>query len=255
MEQQNTPAPAAPVQSTPVAPVQGNKKSNGALIGIIIGVAALLIIGLVVLLVVRGGSDDSNNSSSSSNNSSSSSKTATADPKADNDAYFIKIDGKTFGINSKISDLESVGYKVREAAKDSKVPAKKYLLLIGGSKLTNESNKASFDFTSYNDSDEDVVVTDAKLGRVSVSYGINEDDRKSIYEGFEFYGGIHLGSTEEDVKAAFGEPTGSTDYTDYKGNPYTKIEYQDAVFRKFVFSITDGKVTEIEWTNYGTLVR
>lgn len=179
-------------------------------------------------------------------------KTATGKVAADDDAYFIEIDGKKFTNKSKLSDLEAVGYKIDSRVADQDVAAGKYLIMIGGGSLKNEEKNVSFSITPYNDGKETVKFGSAKLGQVTIEKSTFEE-KNAVFETFEFYGGIKLGSSEADLKKAFGEADSSREAKDYKDNPYTVYEYKDKTWKKFEFTVTDGEVTKIVWTNYGKL--
>jgi hypothetical protein len=250
------PAPAAP--AAPVAPVApaaaptaapAPKKSNGALIGIIVGVVVALIVGGFIFWSITS----SNKGSDSGDTSNSGSNTPAAVIPADQDSsYFIKIDGKTFTNQSKVSDFADAGYTYNAAAKDTNIPAGKYMILIGAGYLSNKTDNTSFDIMPYNDGDEGVKFPESKVGKVTVSQS-TDLAKNAILEKITFYGDIHLGSTEEEVLSAFGEPSEKTEQTDYKKNPYTQYEFRGSVYQKFEIQVQDGKVIEISWTNYGTL--
>ncbi len=264
-----TAGPAPAPAMTPGASVQpaanGGKKSNGAIVVIIIVVVIVAVLGLGGFFAYRAikgavsdldkkivDSTDLQTSDDSSKKSDSDTKKSSANPADDKKSYTIKIDGKTFSYESKISDLESVGYTVRDVAKDVTVPAGKYKLLIGAGSLYNSTDDTAISFTPYNDGESNANVKDAKLGKVTIESSTDEK-KNEIYSKIEFYGGIHLGSTEKELKKVFGEAYDETESKDYKGNPYKTLEYRGKVFRNFTFTVTDGEVTKMEWTNYGTL--
>lgn len=245
-----------------------DKKSNAGIIVAII-VAALIIAGGVVAAVLlipqltKGGDNNGDNSSQTAdnnggdngdngNNGGSSDKYT--DPAKVDDAYFIKIDGKKYTFRSKLSDLSESGYEVNSKVKDQKVPAGKYMIMIGGGYLSNDDNDTDFKVTPYNDSNDDTTFPNAMLGSVTISDTYDKDEQ-AILEKIEFYGGIHLGSSREDLIKVFGEPTESKEYDNYKGGKYEKIEYQAKTWKEFEFQVEDGKVTEMTWTNYGKLNR
>jgi len=234
-------AGAAPKTAAP------KKKSNaGLIIGIIAG--ALVIAGGVtaaILLIPKGGDGENGDQEVAKD---------VAEPYKNDKAYFIKINGKTFTNQSKIKDLSDAGYKYSSRVEDQNVPAGKYMVMIGGGTVSNSDKGTSISITPYNDGKESVKFPDAKLGKITIAKSAIAS-AQAEYEKMEVYGGIHLGSTREDVIKAFGEPTSSRTSEDYKGNEYESIEFQDKTWKEFVFRIEDGKVTEIVWTNYGELNR
>ena len=161
-----------------------------------------------------------------------------------NDAYFVKINGKKYNFNSTISDVESTGFKLSSQAKEKTVKSGQYLILIGsGNRLTK--GDAGIGFTPYNDGDDTVSVSKAKLGSVSVN-STTLESAQSVLKKITFNGGIHLGSTVAQLKKAFGEPT-KLDQASY-GDTY---EYKASTYKKFTIKVKDGVVNEISWTNYG----
>ena len=90
-----------------------------------------------------------------------------------------------------------------------------------------------------------IVRTD-KFGGFSLSDSAikHKEDKKAA--DFEVYGGIKLGSTEEELKKAFGEPESALE-----GEPSTHYyRYtSDEIYRSYTFALQDGKVTNIEWKN------
>ena len=239
------------------------KKSNAGLIVAII-VAALIIAGGIVAAVLlipqlTGSNNNGDNNENTSQNADDNKKDdddndGYSDPAKVDEAYAIKIGGKKYTFRSKLSDLSESGYEVNEKVKDEKVPAGKYMIMIGGGYLTNKSDDTDIKVTPYNDSSDDTTFPNAMLGSVTISDAYDEDEQ-AVLEKIEFYGGIHLGSSRKDLVKVFGEPTESKEYDNYKGGKYEKIEYQDKTWKKFEFKVEDGKVTEMSWTNYGKLNR
>lgn len=238
---------AAPKAAAP------KKKSNAGLIIAII-VAALIIAGGAVAAVIILNNNNGNNGGSSENGGTSENggnngggETKISNPYKSDSAYFVKIGDNKYTFENKLGDLSESGYEISKYVTDKTVPAGKYMIMIGGGTLTNSKKGSYMSITPYNDGGETVKFADAKLGKVN----IRKSSISSVQEelaSMEFYGGIHLGSTLEELKAAFGEPTDSHDYSSYE-----QYEYQDKTFKKFEFQIEDGVITEITWTNYGGL--
>ena len=169
-------------------------------------------------------------------------------PYTSNDAYYIKINGKKYDSNNTITEVEASGFKMHSQAKDQKVPAGGYLILIGGSRLTDDDSNG-FGYTPYNDGKEKITVAEAKLGSITLTTP-SSDKAKDVIKKITVYGGIHIGSSLSDLKKVFGEAT-ETKTASY-GDTY---EYKDSTYRKYSFKVKDGVVDEITWTNYGSLVK
>lgn len=265
-----TPAPAA----TPAA--QGTPAPKKANVGVIVAiiVAALVIAGGVVaaILIINNNNGDKKDDKESSQQTSKkddeeekleeededdeeeeveeeeeeddSTSTETAYSYTSNDAYFVKINGKKYDFNSTLSEVENSGFKLSSQAKEKTVKSGQYLILIdGGTRLTK--GDAGIGFTPYNDGSDTVSVSKAKLGSVSVNT-TSLESAQSVLKKITFNGGIHLGSSVDALKKAFGAPT-KLDTASY-GDTY---EYKASTYKKFTFKVKEGVVTEISWTNYG----
>ena len=200
------------------------KKSNtGLIIGIVAG--ALVIAGAVtatILLIPKGDGEGGDQEIAQD----------VSEPYKNDKAYFIKIDGKTFTNQSKIKDLSDAGYKYNSRVEDQKVPAGKYMIMIGGGSVSNSDKGTSISITPYNDGKDSVTFPNAKLGKITLSNS-SIASAQAIYEKIEVYGGIHLGSTKKELTEAFGEATSAKENEDYKGNKYESLEYKDGVWKKY----------------------
>ena len=250
-----TPAPAA----TPAA--QGTPAPKKANVGVIVAiiVAALVIAGGVVaaILIINNNNGDKKDDKESSQQTSKkddeeekleeeddSTSTETAYSYTSNDAYFVKINGKKYDFNSTLSEVENSGFKLSSQAKEKTVKSGQYLILSGGGTRLTKGD-AGIGFTPYNDGNDTVSVPKAKLGSVSVNT-TSLESAQSVLKKITFNGGIHLGSSVDALKKAFGTPT-KLDTASY-GDTY---EYKASTYKKFTFKVKEGVVTEISWTNYG----
>lgn len=164
----------------------------------------------------------------------------------DNATYFIMIDGQKFYAGDPISALSDVGYSLEEFGSDEELPAGKYI--IGTGSMVNADGKTAFGVTPYNNTDTTLTVSECVIGGIGVSDAWVNDDERVL--SFEFYGGIKLGSTKEDVVAAWGEPT-STLSGEVADEKWEKYEYEsDETYRNFSVRFdSDGFVTSMDWQN------
>ncbi len=247
----NQPMGQQPIAQQPAGqqPAQiTNNNKNNSLIVIIISIIVALVAGVVVYFIVRGNGGESGNN----NGGSSQEEQSFANPADEDAAYIINIDGKTFTYKNKLKDLEGVGLYVSDSVKDETVKAGKYVIMFAGGRLSNTEKNISLRFMPYNDGTEDVKLPDAKLGTVTVSLDTNEA-KNDIYSQWTFYGGIHLGSTEEELLEVYGEPYDKSESENYKGEMKTTYKFRGSSYQNFEFAVIDGKVTEMSWTNYGSL--
>lgn len=262
--------PAAP-KAEKAAPADAPKKKSNAGIIVAIIVAALILAGgaVAAVLIITNpfgwGKDDKETSQQEDkkddekksddkkdddddDDTDDSDDAVISKPYTSNDAYYIKINGKKYNFNNTITEVEASGFKMHSQAKDQKVPAGGYLILIGGSRLT-DSDSNGFGYTPYNDGKEKITVAEAKLGSITLTTP-SSDKAKDVIKKITVYGGIHIGSSLSDLKKVFGEAT-ETKTASY-GDTY---EYKDSTYRKYSFKVKDGVIDEITWTNYGSLVK
>lgn len=200
-----------------------------------------------------GATEEKNTSKSDSNTSKNDSDVSTEpeetqeneeDTKSDflndNEAYFFSINGEKFYAGDEISSLSAVGFNVRESELEEELPANKYM--IGAGHMENSNGDTVFSLTPYNPSDSSVKVSESVIGGFDMGYVYAKDDETAL--NIEVYGGIKLGSTQDEVKEVFGEPTSTTsDLTTY----YYESE---EVYRSYKFTFDEeGKVSNITWKN------
>jgi len=158
-----------------------------------------------------------------------------------NDSYYFIYDGKKFNVGDAISSVESVGLKLRDAEKNESVKANTYM--IGAGYIQSADSKSEFHITPYNDTADKVLIPQTKIGGFNLDGDNLKNDPK--LENVQIYGGIKIGSSEEDVKKVFGEPSSIYDGSSWKTYTYKS----DEVYRSFEFRIKDGKVIYMGWQN------
>lgn len=164
----------------------------------------------------------------------------------DNDKnYFISINGEKYYAGDKIEDFENEDLAIKSSEGKEELPANKYM--IGAGSIQNEDGETIFRVTPYNTKNSKIKVSEAVIGGVTIG-GLyaDYDELKELGIKIEVYGGIKLGSTEEEVKKVFGEPE-----SEYEGKNFKTATYDSKeTYRKYEFKYDeDGKVTTIEWQN------
>lgn len=157
-------------------------------------------------------------------------------------SYYIMIDGEKFYAGDEIANFSEVGYEMEEDAKELELESDTYM--IGTIYMENEAGESIFDITPFNDGKSTVELSEAFIGGIRLDEHDAKDDERAA--DFEVYGGIKLGSTMDEVKAVFGEPTNLTER-----ETYTVYRYEsDETYRKYTFTFNEeGKVKTIEWMN------
>ena len=212
-------------------------QKKGLIIGIVIAIViVLIVVGVIVFMNLNKG--ESNNEAKE--------EESVAEEKVDflndNDSYFIMIDGKKYLAGDKISDLSDAGYVLRESDRDVDIPANKYM--IGAGYIQTSENKNSFSVTPYNTTDSSIKVSEAVIGGITLdSYNTQYDEKLAE---IEVYGGIKLGSTMDEIKQVFGEPSSSTE-----GTTSTTYRYEsEETYRNYRFTFDEeGKLSGISWQN------
>ena len=213
---------------------------------ILCSIIVVLAVGLVAVILFKGGKE--NNNSDDSKHVSSTEKTYSI---KDNEVYLIKVKGKVFKAGDKISNVSQVGLKQKDSDLNKTMPSNRYLLSMS---LLNDVNKSVFKVVPLNSTDKTINVSDAVIGGVEVgdiNYSKIPEDTLKL--NIEFFGGIKLGSTYEDIVKVFGEPDFENEFkADEKYNmPAYKTYTYSSGYKGFKFIIDDnGKVSQIEWNDY-----
>lgn len=196
----------------------------------------IMICGLCLITIVGCGKKEDNNTQNNGENNTQ------VDFINDNKSYFVSIDGKKYYAGDAIASLNEVGYHLREREQNEEVPANKYM--IGAGYMQNDANKTVFHLTPFNTKDSAVKITDAIIGGFTLSESYAKSDERSA--NFEVYGGLKLGSTMEEVKSVFGEPSDTTE-----GSTYIVYRYESSeVYRNYKFTFDkENKVKDISWQN------
>ena len=213
---------------------------------ILCSIIVVLAVGLVAVILFKGGKE--NNNSDDSKHVSSTEKTYSI---KDNEVYLIKVKGKVFKAGDKISNVSQVGLKQKDSDLNKTMPSNRYLLSMS---LLNDVNKSVFKVVPLNSTDKTINVSDAVIGGVEVgdiNYSKIPEDTLKL--NIEFFGGIKLGSTYEDIVKVFGEPDFENEFkADEKYNmPAYKTYTYSSGYKGCKFIIDDnGKVSQIEWNDY-----
>lgn len=241
-----TPTPAPAPTAMPITPAAAPKKFP-SLILIIIAAVLLLGGGITAAVIIANANGGKSGQPGSANQNSA------AKPYENDDNYYVIIRGKKYTINNKLSDLSASGYAVNERYADRTVKPGDWSIL--GSAFANEKLSSSISAFGYNDTDKELNIADCKLGKVEIGHSISDSADKE-YMSMEFYGGLHLDSSREDVIKVFGEPTSDTHQDTFRSSEGTEVlRYQVSTLKFFQFQIDDGKVAVIGWTNVGELSR
>lgn len=160
-----------------------------------------------------------------------------------NSSYYFVVNGKKYNVGDKVSSLESSNLKMNStgAAKE----LQKYGYLISGGSILNSENKTVFDITPYNNGQEKVKASETVIG----GFKLDKYGYKNFSGSIEICNGITIGTSIDDIKAVFGEPTKKTEATSYSGPTYTYDAKSNYMQFNFAFD-KDGKAERISWQNF-----
>jgi predicted small lipoprotein YifL len=147
--------------------------------------------------------------------------------------FMFSINGTVLQLPCTIKDLEDLGFIMDEDMADN--------ILNDG--YTSSSNmfhgKCYINVSIYNSTDKALPYKDCPVDDISVSvYGMRNGNDEII-----FAGGITIGSTMDEVLAAYGEP-----YSEYTYDTSTFLEFRGANHRQTIkVQVTDGLVHTVDY--------
>lgn len=205
-------------------------------------ITALLMAGMMALSMVGCGGGDKGSTVAATQEDGS------VDIR-DNKLYFVKIGDQTFKVGTKIPEIEKLGYTMSDKRRDETLPSNRYSM---DNDMKNSDGKTLFQLKALNTGSEKVKYSEAELGGFTVgSYNSSKIPEETLALNIEFYGGLKLGGTYEDIVKALGEPdfTHKTEKTELISE-YTTYKYSSG-YRGFEFIVDDtGKISQISWNNY-----
>ena len=160
-----------------------------------------------------------------------------------NSSYYFVVNGKKYNVGDKISSLSESNLKLNSTGGEKELQKNGYL--IGGGAVLNSEKKTVFNITPYNNGQSKVKAADTVIGGFSLDkYGYNY-----LSGNVEICNGITIGTSIDDVKTVFGEPTKTTEGTEYRGPTYTYDAKSNYMQFTFAFD-KDGKIERISWQNF-----
>ena len=160
-----------------------------------------------------------------------------------NSSYYFVVNGKKYNVGDKISSLATSNLRLNNNGGEKELQKNGYL--IGGGGVLDSKNNTVFNITPYNNGQSKVKASETVIG----GFSLNQYGYKYLSGNIEICNGITIGTSLEDIKAVFGEPTSKTEATAYSGPTYTydtKTRYMQFVFK---FD-KDEKVETISWQNF-----
>lgn len=180
--------------------------------------------------------DSSNDTQTPSSSSESSSKNSFLD---DNSIYFFTIDGETYTAGESMSKIADAGYELHTV--DSQELESGESASCGIGFYSEEVMRVpQFYVNTYNPASSPIKYGEGNISGLTL-WGSSATDE--TIHATEVYGGIHIGSTREEVEAVFGVPARVLDEAHYTFRSSDSDRYY-----KFMFDDND-QVSKINWIN------
>ena len=166
----------------------------------------------------------------------------------DNKTFFFSVNGKTFKAGDKISDLEKVGFSLKEKAKNTSIPKNRYLLAQA---VVDKDGNEVFSVIPINMTKDTILAKDATIGGIEIGdYNTSKVSDATKALKFEVVGGLKLGDSVEDIHKVLGEEDFKYEKEATTISAYTSYKYSSG-YKGFEFLVDDGgKLSQIKWNNY-----
>ncbi len=153
--------------------------------------------------------------------------------------YQFELDGKVLSLPCAYSELEALGWEYKNADTDS-IPSMRATLSD-----VVKNGKSIIMIRVLNPYKSEKLYSQCRVGTITVDdYSFKEGEVHS----FTIAGGINFSSTEQDVRAAFGEPTDLYESDFMKTLTYDEFGYSDSSL-KISFLAETGKMNQIKLSN------
>ncbi|MBR2744324.1 MAG: hypothetical protein IKE01_03390 [Clostridia bacterium] len=195
---------------------------------------------------IASNNEVANNVTNSVNNTATPSSTAAVDKTRvdinNKDIYYVEINGKKFTTDSKVKEIETLGFTQNKAAAEKDLPKNNYL--IGGGYFQNSDSRTVFSVTPVNTNAETVKSAEATIGGFSIDKYYSDNLKGSV----SVCNGITMGTSMEDVEAVFGEPT-EKDMREAYESLGIKYTYKASSYKyyEFEFDKQTKTVNKITW--------
>ena len=114
-------------------------------------------------------------------------------------SFQFSLDGKVYTLPCEFKELQDNGWEIEDYTEDFKLAPNQYSI---GTYITKDGISLSTGFINF--SKNEVTLDQCSIGEISIDEYLEDK-----HADFSIAKGIKVGSTREDVKAAFGEPTES----------------------------------------------
>ncbi len=139
------------------------------------------------------------------------------------DSFQISLDGNMLALPALYSDFTSLGWTSDDIDGETLKPG---FIMVGNASL--EKGDASLSGISFiNLSDKELPLSECHIYGFAFAY----DPKGAVSTSFVLPGGLHIGSTIDDIIAAYGEPTEKDDSGSTKTN--LKYEFSDGNYISF----------------------
>lgn len=212
-------------------------------------IVILSILGSFMFILTGCGNNDKSSKQNDSNESSSETKKEYS--IADNDSYYVIINGTRFQAGDKISSVSKAGLKLKEKNLGESIPKSRYLI---AKSVLNADEKEVCSFIPLNSTDSTIKYEEAVIGGFEVGdINYSKLSEATLALNVEVAGGIKLGSSLADIENVLGN-----DYFKFEAEAneklkmpsYTTYTYSKG-YKGYKFTVDNsGKVSKISWNDY-----
>lgn len=144
-------------------------------------------------------------------------------------SFQFSLDGKVYTLPCEFKELQDNGWEIEDYTEDFKLAPNQYSI---GTYITKDGISLSTGFINF--SKNEVTLDQCSIGEISIDEYLEDK-----HADFSIAKGIKVGSTREDVKAAFGEPTES-----YEGDSTDDYTYSTDIYVEAKITI-DNKTDKV----------
>ena len=144
-------------------------------------------------------------------------------------SFQFSLDGKVYTLPCEFKELQDNGWEIEDYTEDFKLAPNQYSI---GTYITKDGISLSTGFINF--SKNEVTLDQCSIGEISIDEYLEDK-----HADFSIAKGIKVGSTRDEVKAAFGEPTES-----YEGDSTDDYTYSTDIYVEAKITI-DNKTDKV----------
>lgn len=149
-----------------------------------------------------------------------------ADLSSDPESFQVSLDGNIITLPALYSDFTALGWEC-DVNTDEETLKSGFMMVGNASLRKGDASLSGVNFINL--SDQELPLSECYVCGFSFAY----DSKSAVAASVVFPGGLHIGSTIDDITAAYGEPT----ETDDSRSTATKLIYKFGDYNEITFEI------------------